>query len=389
MRLLLTPTSLRPSGIYALLLVFAACATAVAQVRELPFVKTSNTFNKQYGLRFEIGTKDDGQPAVVLDNETTDIVRSVALRGYIVVFGAIGTAADLVTFFDEGNGHEIAELICYNPTLSPDGEYIAFRRFFPRSTYWKIIEDKLAVLEIADLRRPPGGRDSQLPVHKSEDLGHTVYPPTSEPGALFFGKLRWATGSSSFYFIQQSANGTQYIVGRCKLQSGTNWHVDLSNPQSYTAEADPPSTTGMITSFGYDSSGMLVVRFNKQKSPDEPAIQEDAFFNPDTLKALPTMTQIRNGTNADHAVDVPWQVEKQALVFPAQTVPIHAGADLGTVRVRLLISAEGHVTAVEADLARPVVEKIRAAMMSWQFKPTLLNGTLTAITTVAEVPVGR
>ena len=364
-----------------------AAVTASSQVRDLPFKQTSQTLNEHYGFKFDIGEGAPGYPAAVLDNESTNVQRSVAVGSHIIVFGSIGSAAGLVTFFDGNSGAAVAELISYNAALSPGGQYIAFRRFFPRSTEFALVRDTIAVLAVADLPRAPAVQAASAGSHKraapvlDETLGHDLYPPQPEPGSLFFGRLIWAERSNVFYFAQHKKPNS-YVVGRAAVEENGWWRLTLSRPQLFKDETTNREAPGEISAFDLDAAGMICVGMETWATPGSSPAEERAFFDPRTLEPLPPASSSRNDIHAFH---VPWPTQRSSLVSPSEIKPLHIGTDIGAVRIRLVISIEGRVTAVEGQLSRSVLDSIRNQMADWKFKPTMLNGNLTAVTTVAEL----
>ena len=59
----------------------------------------------------------------------SSILRAARVGELIIVLGEIGTDADLITVFDHRGLKKFIEMVCYSPSLSLDGRYVAFSRF--------------------------------------------------------------------------------------------------------------------------------------------------------------------------------------------------------------------------------------------------------------------
>lgn len=93
----------------------------------------------------------NGKPAAALDNMRSSILRAARVGELIIVLGEIGTDADLITVFDHRGLKKFIEMVCYSPSLSLDGRYVAFSRFFPRTSDPIYIRNTLGVLSIREI----------------------------------------------------------------------------------------------------------------------------------------------------------------------------------------------------------------------------------------------
>jgi len=89
-------------------------------------------------------------------------------------------------------------------------------------------------------------------------------------------------------------------------------------------------------------------------------------------------------------VDARAQSAKLLVRIPPEYHPAARATGLsGTVRLRLLIGADGHVEQAEAIGGEPGAKAAAAeAVKQWMYQPTLLNGTPVEVTTEADVSVG-
>jgi hypothetical protein len=254
----------------------------VAQVQELAVKKETNTFNQFYGHRFSVGEGSGGKPAAVLDNMTSSVLRAAKVGELIIVFGEIGTDADLITVFDHSGLKKCIWMLCYSPSLSPDGRYIAFRRFFPRTSDLIYIGDRLGVLSIREIG--PGATPCLTGKYPPDDLGTNIYPLKPTPGPRFWTPLIWSKESKSLTFLQLLTPDT-YILGRSSLNA-SRWLTTLSPAQLLRVNKNDSSTDQQINSFYQDAaSGLFVVETESQHKIGG-ALRQKVMFDPDTLLPL-------------------------------------------------------------------------------------------------------
>ena len=103
------------------------------------------------GVTFEITVPvgDGREPRVLhLRNRTTDIRDVGAYRRYLTVLGSMGSTAEIVTVMDIITGEQKLVFLCWNPTVSPTGRFIVFKRFYPRFTDPDLISDVIGVVDL-------------------------------------------------------------------------------------------------------------------------------------------------------------------------------------------------------------------------------------------------
>jgi len=261
--------------------VVALCSAAsdIPPLEELTAKQVSSTPNQYYGLSFEVSVPSK-EVVLNLNNETTHVYRAVRVRDAVVVLGGIGSEADLITIFTGNQLRQCLELLCYNPSLSPDGLRVAFRRFFPRTTESSLVRDRVAVLDIAAVMRGAVPCITKRIFAPPDDLGVNVYPPNPKPGQRFFAPIIWSNDSRSFFFVQ-TVNENSYVVGRASNGDGGKWQVFLSQTQMSGGPTE--SSHLQVSAFHWDSAGSLVVETSERNSEDEAGTKVSTLFDPETL----------------------------------------------------------------------------------------------------------
>ena len=90
----------------------------------------------------------------------------------IVVTGMINGDASEVVVIDLKQGVEVDHFLCYSPSISPNGRYVAFIKFYP-SHGVSNVEDHYMVYDIS--LSPEQNRPAEIPHHPGV-VGHVVFP---------------------------------------------------------------------------------------------------------------------------------------------------------------------------------------------------------------------
>jgi hypothetical protein len=121
--------------------------------------------------------RKENQPAkrVVVANQTTKVEQIVvASENRTVVFGEVMTNVQIVTVIDNSAGAPIDYFLCFDPSLSPGGDRIAYGKVFPRH----FVEGVSWQYLVYDLRLDPAqNRPAGISLDDHYDVGWPVYPP--------------------------------------------------------------------------------------------------------------------------------------------------------------------------------------------------------------------
>jgi len=316
-------------------------------------------------------------------NKTTRIDNAYRYGHNIVIFGWIGCCSGITTILDAASGAEKLEFLDYYPHITPHG-ILVFEQFYPHFTDPGMISDRIRALNLNDpvpVNVPPA---SQNP---TDDVGVTLYPSSSEKGE------RHLIGSS---FVVDDTTRRLFIVdmpasGRGFCFAGVSL-LNLAEPALEEHCVTATDLTGKsgdqvaIYAFAFNEYHELVLSVNTEIAEHKLRLE---YFEIDRQTLIPK----RMATRSSHALSVPWNVQKQAVVMeiaPAMTQKDFLEHAKDTANISLLIDEQGNVkrasiTGVPDDVAREVTK----AVLQWKFKPTVLDGIVTDISTTFAMELSR
>ncbi len=332
--------------------------------------------NKDFGFRFTIQDRS-GIEVAVLDNSTTSIIKAMSSRGLVIVLGWT-QIANLITVFKAPGKAECLELLCYDAHLSPDAEYVSFRRFFPPTTSSQLVRDTVAVLSMSAVRENRVPCLTRIGSAPPTDLGVNIYPQHPHSGYRILGDFIWEGNSRSFFFLD-TRPPTGYLLVRADL-TGTQWSTKTSSLEVV------PGLPMLINRFSTDGAGHLVVEAQREGAPPT---KYQTIYDPQSLSPLPS-AELPSNTSVDVIpVDIPWAVASRALIYPSSVKPVPiAGATNQVIPARITISPDGSVIAVTVVSDKPEIKRaIINELLSWRFKPSIVNGKRAAVNTTVPVPL--
>lgn len=336
--------------------------------------------NQQFGRRFTI-LGSSGEPVASLDNSTRQVLRAVLWGGLVIVLGATGSG-NLVTIFGAPKKSECLELLCYDPRLSPNGQFIAFRHFYPPSTADALVQDRIGVLSTAAVRQHRLPCVSKIDFAPPTDLGTDIFPSQSTPGERIFGNLIWRADSKAFFFVD-ARPPTGYLVGRADHRP-ERWSIRTSLIHVIPGAV---TDTMSIIRFATDGAGRLVVE-SERATPGAEA-KSETTFDPETLQ--PTPSQSISPAADVTPFDVPWNVVVHTLISPREVQPVKVAMARYRGEIALAhiaIRPDGLVSSVKVDSDSAEVKKaVTSELLTWKFPPTELNGRFTAVATTVPVPL--
>jgi|GEM_PF-4348658 len=277
--------------------------------------------NRDFGSRFTILGKGN-EPIAILDNSTRQVLRAVLSDDLVLVLGSAGYGG-LITIFNAPTKSECLELLCYDPHLSPDAEYVAFRRFYPPATDDSLVRDTLSVLSISAVRQHKIPCVTKAGIVPPMDLGADIYPSRPEKDQRIFGNLIWAADSRSFFFVDMGPS-TGYVIGRADhTEADARWTVRTSSIQ---AVPGLPTGAASIGRFSTDGAGHLVVEAERLLAGG--ATKYQIVYDPETLEPVPEQAP---GASTDAIpLEIPWVVAIHSSDQPSRRAAGEGGLDRPT-----------------------------------------------------------
>src|ERR1035437_218202 len=164
------------------------CITLTATAQQTP--GTSIYLSKDLTARVEKG-RERLTLSLIAPNEPTrsvtlpdeiDAVDTVAqvYGSKIAVIGEVSSSGKEVVIMDSNNQEQVKPVdtfLCYQPTISPNGEYVAFTRFFPGHFVTAQQASNCAMLY--DVQGAAVSNQINAPEDEDNDLGQLLYPKDS------------------------------------------------------------------------------------------------------------------------------------------------------------------------------------------------------------------
>ena len=144
-----------------------------------------------------------------------------AVDNKAVVIGMINGSAYQIEIVDTVNARIVDEFLAYSPTLSPNGQFIAFVKMYP-AHFVDGVSDYVMLYDLT--RSASGNRPPGVTTDQEIDVGMPVYPPNiqttdgntglpeAEINRVMSDMFFWAPDSSKFAFpaehmVPQDTNG--------------------------------------------------------------------------------------------------------------------------------------------------------------------------------------
>lgn len=320
-------------------------------------------------------------------NTTTKIDAAYRYGNYIVIFGWNGLAG-LNTIIDAVSGREHLEFLGYLPQITQNG-VVVFEQFYPHFTEPDIVSNYIRAL---DLNKPiPANvpRQYELPI---ANVGYILYPRTVSRGERHIIAENFLVSKSGreVFIIDRPTPTLPFCFVRVSLQSFSNtpqkkYCIPSLTLTGYPDEATSIAAVNYVGTFRQNQAGNLtfVVAHGETARPEK--------FRVDPNTLLPTKLPPSNAALAPFRM--PWKVEKSGLIkFVA--LDVHS-AELSPyagriVKILIIIDKSGGVSNVTVvGIPKGLAQLIKSAILSWKFKPNMLDGALTDVSTEFTTTIGK
>ncbi len=330
-----------------------------------------------------LSTNDNHRWRLAPSNKTTKIDNAYKYGDNVIIFGWIGCCSGVTTILDAVSGTEKLEFLDYYPHITTTG-ILVFEQFYPHFTDPGMISDKIRALNLNDpvpVNVPPA---SQNP---TDDVGVTLYPGSSEKGArhLIGNAFVVDDMEERLFIVDRPPSGHSFCFARLSLMNLTESALE-KHCTTATDLTGKPGDQVAIYAFNFNEYRELVLSVNTELAEHSLKLE---YFEIDRQTLIPK----RMATRSSHALPVPWKAQKQAVVM--EIAPTMTQKDLSehakdTANISLLIDEQGNVkhvsiTGVPDDVARWVTK----AVLQWKFKPTVLDGIATDVSTSFAMELSR
>jgi TonB family protein len=325
------------------------------------------------------------EPIQATDPEYTEEARIAGLEGTVVLGGVIdevGFAQNLEVLEPLGLGLdekaiEAVKQWHFDPRQRPPVQIAVDFRLPSKQSRWHLIQVQFDNL--------PGTKRPVF-VNALYPIGAGIGPEAMEEGRLVAAMGRLATAKVRFEVnelglpshFSQMPNASEPIWGSEATALLDQWRF---TPGTRNGIAVPVACTVELV------WGERDLNFSKLEQVHQ-AMNEQMAAPP---AAFPLPVAEPGGmapTGIGMAPEV--QATKLVIRIPPEYPPAARASGLqGTVRLRLLIGADGHVRDTEVMDGDPALTAAAAdAVKQWVYQPTLLNGAPVEVTTEADVDVG-
>ena len=162
--------------------------------------------------------KDKSRTKLPVEVGQVDWISRGANNRLVIKAMVNGSGSEVVII--DSQGRILDKLLCYLPSLSPDGRYIAFIKFYP-THFAEGPTDKYMLYEIS--KSPGENRQSEVPLLDWVSVGKTIFPPreghipgdnlNQDDAVQHFSAsgFFWAPDSKECVFLDRTASGYQLI----------------------------------------------------------------------------------------------------------------------------------------------------------------------------------
>lgn len=194
--------------------------------------------------REEVLIEPAGQPAYTYRLEERE--QLAELHRYrdrlIVVARANPIGLSTVTVVDWRSGKKLDTFLAIQPSVSPEGRYVAFVRFYQQHGV-ETVEDQIRVYDMAKSGRE--NRHGQAPDDDNEEIGIAVHPKAGKDGHVpenmnvpfttsVESSFAWSADSSEFAALMELEQGRKYFVVRAAGASFAEVsRYDIPDPKAF------------------------------------------------------------------------------------------------------------------------------------------------------------
>lgn len=348
-------------------------------------VDEANNYLERAGqARFPVRHGLSVEPIQATDPEYTEEARIAGLEGTVVLGGVIdevGFAQNLEVLSPLGLGLdekaiEAVKQWHFDPRQRPPVQIAVDFRLSSKQSRWHLIQVQFDNLP---------GTTRPVFLNALYPIGPGIGPEAMEEGRLVAAMGRLATAKVRFEVNElglpshfEMPNASEPIWASEATALLDQWRF---TPGTRNGIAVPVACTVELV------WGERDLNFSKLDQVRQAMDQQTAV--PPAASPLP-IAEPGGRETAGIGMDADAQAKKLMIRIPPEYPPAARAAGLrGTVRLRLLIGADGHVRDTAVMDGDPALTNAAAdAVKQWVYQPTLLNGAPVEVTTEADVDVG-
>jgi len=309
-------------------------------------------------------------------NTTNKIDAAYRYGNKVVIFGWSGCCVGITTIIDAGSGLEQLEFLEYYPEITTKG-VIVFEQFYPHFTDPAILSNCIRALDLNAQIPTNVPKQYQVP---TADVGVVLYPQTTTPGQRHVIESNFLVDRSGedVFIIDRVTPHQDFCFVRVSL-SNLNNPAEQQHCISALDLTGHPAQDTAVSAFSENLAGDLTLSINVGLPTGRPDLQD---FELDKQTLVPERIPAPGGA---HALRVPWGfLRRTALSFTAPDLSSKQlyGHLQDKFKAFLVIDKSGAVRDVTiTGLPDDVSRQIKPAILAWRFKPTVLNGVPTEVTT--------
>nr|WP_321476990.1 hypothetical protein [uncultured Paludibaculum sp.] len=147
---------------------------------------------------------------LTLQNETAQIDRLLLLsQSRTLIEGHMNGSVSIITVLDNSSGQVLGSLLCFVPSVSPDGTWLAYVKVYPLHFTDVSNEYYVANLNQRFVKGSiPPSHDNRIPI------GQRIYPATADEGEHSWGsnKLFWVGAQNTLAFGDHWKGENQLVI---------------------------------------------------------------------------------------------------------------------------------------------------------------------------------
>ena len=215
----------------------------------------------------------------------------------------------------------------------------------------------------------------------TDRIGTVIYPREATPAVRHLIDDNFViTGAGTLLFLADRFSTGNLCFVRVPLLS-----LDPQRTQENcvtSASFDAPSLSAVhVTRFSEDAPSDLIL--SVETGDANYSVQRDFRIDKESLSMTPVWAKETTAENG--VLPIPWRIQRGAVIFFTPVLLKAAVRDV--ITVRLTVEANGNVgdatvSGAPADLS----ELVKRVVLSWKFKPTILNGHYVKVITQFTAP---
>lgn len=141
--------------------------------------------------------------------EIVQIDKAYAGDKHITLFSRVSSSVSAVTVINQLDMRVVQHFYCYNPTMSPSGQYVAYHKFYPPHSGQDIPLDP-RVYEVGSLSLEPGSAGPDLAIKSAKQFSNVTILNMSQMVNVL-SNFYWSQDSTSFAFYGLGSDGVKFV----------------------------------------------------------------------------------------------------------------------------------------------------------------------------------